>query len=299
MKFGAVEDLSKVDFKLPQDHLQTQKVLNGNPTKTKLYVGATQFGHKKWLGTYFPKGTKQGNFLEHYANLFNTIELNATHYRIFDASTIANWRDKVPSDFTFCPKWPQSITHRFKFKNHYEESFKFIESISTFQDKLGCTFIQLPPNYTANNTQTLLDFFQWLPKDIPTAIEFRHYSWFETNTEVEDFFDTLQELNISVCMSDTAGRRDVLPLRLTTKTAMVRFVGNELHSTDYERKDDWNSKLESWSKKGLERCYFFVHQPEAELAPQSTVYFSEKVNQAAYGTALPVPKRIDLQQSLF
>jgi len=62
--------------------------------------------------------------------------------------------------------------------------------------------------------------------------------------------------NLTLLLTDTAGRRDVLHQRLTSKTAFIRFVANDLHATDYKRMDEWITRLKNWIDNGLEEIYF-------------------------------------------
>jgi uncharacterized protein YecE (DUF72 family) len=59
---------------------------------------------------------------------------------------------------------------------------------------------------------------------------------------------------------------------VTTETTMIRFVGNNLHETDYSRIDRWVNRLNLWFEKGLKEVYFFTHEPDNILAPEMSVY---------------------------
>ena len=103
MKFGSVDDPSVIDFSLPKDHEGTARVLSGFKKKKKpaVYVGCAKW-NKKDLTKFYPKGVKDE--LEYYAKQFNSIELNATFYRLFPKEQFEAWREKVPANFRFFPK---------------------------------------------------------------------------------------------------------------------------------------------------------------------------------------------------
>jgi hypothetical protein len=86
-----------------------------------------------------------------------------------------------------------------------------------------------------------------------------------------------------------AGRRDVLHMRLTTPSAMIRFVGNNLHPTDYTRIDAWVERLKVWFANGLQQLYFFVHEPDNITSPELATYLIEKLNRVC-GFNLKPPK---------
>jgi uncharacterized protein YecE (DUF72 family) len=86
---------------------------------------------------------------------------------------------------------------------------------------------------------------------------------------------------------DTAGRRDMMHMRLTSPTAFVRYVGCN-HESDYSRLDGWVDRVADWKKKGLKELYFFVHQWAEEESPLLSAHFIEKLNKKV-GTKLKVP----------
>ena len=85
-------------------------------------------------------------------------------------------------------------------------------------------------------------------------------------------------------ITDVAGRRDVLHQRLTTNTVLIRFVGNNLHPTDYERIDDWVFKIKEWIDRGLSNVYFFTHEPDNILAPELAFYLFEQIQKNGFAT---------------
>ena len=60
---------------------------------------------KEWIGKIYPKGTKDAQFLDEYVKHYNSIELNASHYKLYNPADIKKWAAKTQdSDFLFCPK---------------------------------------------------------------------------------------------------------------------------------------------------------------------------------------------------
>src|SRR4051812_5213331 len=116
MDFGCVEEseLETIDFSMPPDPDHNRRILTGKPTTSpKVYIGCAKWGREEWVGKIYPNGTKEKNFLDHYVQHYNSIELNATHYKIYGAAGIAKWAGKANGkDFVFCPKMYQGVTHR-------------------------------------------------------------------------------------------------------------------------------------------------------------------------------------------
>lgn len=90
-------------------------------------------------------------------------------------------------------------------------------------------------------------------------------------------------------ITDTAGRRDCVHMDLTNKHAFVRFVGNDLHETDYTRINYWVSRIGGWLDTGLEELNFFMHQQDEKNTPVLLTYFIEKLN-SNYSLDIKVPR---------
>ncbi len=297
MKFGKLESLEGVNFELPQDHAQTQRLLaSWHEQHLKGYHGGTQFGRKEWVGKLYPTKTKSQAFLSEYVRHFNTLELNATHYRIFPPEIIHNWADQAPDNFLFCPKWPQTITHYRRFNNTDEQTDQFLSSMFAFGDKLGPCFIQLPPNYTSKHAQKLVAYLESLPRDLKVTLEMRHPSWFEGGPEAEMTFEALEKLGVGACISDTAGRRDAVHMRITAPFLLIRFGGYAGHPSDPYRLNQWMDRIESWHGK-IPEIFWLTHQPESITTPETNAWLAENW-MARFGGNLPIPQLIQ-QTNLF
>jgi uncharacterized protein YecE (DUF72 family) len=275
MKFGKLPDVSNVDFTLPCDMPGTRETLQKRKRegdKVNFYMGGTGWTMKEWVGTLYPADAKQKDFLRHYSRQFNTIEMNTTHYRIPTDTLVEKWKKESEPDFKFCPKIPQTISHSSNLGMNSGLIEQFTEAIGGLGEKLGCCFMQMPPYFGADRLPVLEQFLKHFPLHIPLAIEVRHESWFESVKNAVKLFSTLEKYNTSTVITDVAGRRDVLHMRLTTNTAMIRFVGNGLHMTDYTRLNDWMWRIDSWYEQGLENVYFFLHEPEETHVPEVAAY---------------------------
>jgi len=305
MKFGKLPDISAVDFSLPTDAPGTKESIATSALDNQslhFYTGCTGWGMPEWVGKVYPKGTRAKDFLYHYSRQFNTIELNTTHYRIPDHQTIKRWYDLSAADFKFCPKIPQSISHSRSLGLGGEQIPAFCEAIQGLEEKLGCCFMQLPPYFGPDKLPQLATFVSAFPNHIPLAIEVRHEAWFNDPQQAQALFDLLAEHQMAIVLTDVAGRRDVLHMRLTNSTAMVRFVGNDLVPSDYTRIDDWVDRSLQWQKAGLQEIYFFTHEPDNIKAPELADYLATHLaNKDAIKTRGPVfyPSNEGEQMSLF
>ncbi|MFN7117267.1 MAG: DUF72 domain-containing protein [Saprospiraceae bacterium] len=275
MKFGKLPDVSNVDFSLPCDMPGTREALKKRQRqgdKVHFYMGGTGWAVKEWVGSLFPADAKQKDYLKHYSRQFNTVEMNTTHYRIPTAEMVERWKTESEADFKFCPKIPQTISHSANLGVNTGLIEQFAEAIEGLGEKLGCCFMQLPPYFGADRLAILEAFLKVFPLHIPLAVEVRHESWFDNVKHANKLFDLLEKYDTSSVITDVAGRRDVLHMRLTTNTAMIRFVGNGLHPTDFTRLNDWMWRIDSWYEQGLEKVYFFLHEPEETQVPEAAAY---------------------------
>lgn len=297
MEFGKleIEELSNVDFRLPPDADGTSRVLQNNKDvnrKPEIFVGCAKWGRKDWVGKIYPPKTKEADFLNLYSKHFNCIELNATFYRMPTVSQTSGWASKTEDGFIFCPKFTDQITHRKRLKDVKETTDRFLAGISGFKEKLGPLFLMPHPGMGPKTLETMEAFIQSIPTDLKLFVELRHPEWFanpEANTNV---FTMFERHNSGSIITDAAGRRDCVHMRLTTPEAFIRFVGNGLHPTDYTRIDDWVQRIKSWMEKGIHKVYFFMHQHEEIHSPELSRYLILQLNKHC-GTTIPEPKFVD------
>lgn len=294
MDFGKIDaqDIDKTDFTLAPDGLRVPDLLKGKRrSDLEVYIGCAKWGRKDWIGKLYPPGTKESAFLDHYVRHFNCIELNATHYQIYPEQVIGRWAEKAAGhDFLFCPKVPQVISHYSDLAGEQARRLTdaFLSGIQAFGPTLGPVFLQLSEKYAPVRKEQLYSYLRSLPKDIRFFLELRHPSWFADEELRRELFDTLQRLSIGAVITDTSGRRDCAHMELTIPETFVRFVGNNLHKTDYERIDAWVERLNSWIDRGIHKVYFFMHQHDEKDSPELTDYLVERVN-AVCGLQLKRP----------
>lgn len=300
MEFGKVEleQVTKTDFTLPKSHIDNEYILSNASNKTiQFYLGCSSWGNADWKGHIYPKGTKNGDFLHFYAQSFNCVELNATHYRVFDRATIERWVSMVPSGFKFFPKFTNIISHYEKLVNCKSHTQRFYEQIMTLGEHGGPAFLQLHNDFSPQYFPRLEMYLSTLPKAYPVFLEVRHPKWFENEVDQQKLFDLCRQFNIGIVCTDTAGRRDVVHTRLSIPKVFIRFVGNGLHSSDYERIDSWINQLNVWINQGLHEVNFIVHQENEVHALQLCDYIQKEIKKKV-NLSLPHIKFIEQQGTL-
>lgn len=281
MEFGkvSIEQLAQIDFTLPVLPAGTLEVLSSatpHPEK-EVYVGCPIWANKAWAGKWYPAEAKEKDFLKYYASQFNTIELNSTHYQIPHPSVVESWREKVGKDFRFCPKFLQEISHSLLPECNAQAMTKlFCDTMRYFGENLGISFLQLSPYFASKERDALLKFLDALPADYRLAVEFRHESWF-SHDALPTIIEELKARQIGTILTDTAGRRDAVHLYLSMPVLMLRFLGNNLHDSDYDRVEAWVGKIHELIKEGLQEIYFFAHEPDNTLAPELACHFIQRL----------------------
>ena len=291
MKFGKVDDPSLVDFTLPATYPETYQVLNRFDTNEpfEVYIGCAKW-NKNDLKGFYPKGTKDE--LEYYAKQFNSIELNATYYNTPSKDQIVKWKEKTTPNFKFFPKITQSISHYSRLLNTDEKVMAFTDAVAMLEEKLGMIFLQMHENFKPKDFDRLAHFLQSFPKGFPLAVEVRNEEWFADQTIFNNYCQLLEQTNKTNIIVDTAGRRDMLHMRLTSTVAFVRYVSAN-DDSDEKRLNDWLDIIEDWRANGLQQLYFFIHQNLELESPMIATQFIQKVN-TRFNLDLPYQGKNDL-----
>ena len=295
MKFGQVEDPSQIDFTLPKDHPETKNILSQNKNGLEnIAIGCAKW-NKTDLKGFYPRGTKDE--LSYYSTQFNSIELNATFYGMPTAEQVRTWKEKTPKDFKFFPKITNTVSHFRRLLNITDVVTQFATAVLNFDEKLGMVFLQLHDNFKPKDYERLEKFVKDFPREIPLAIELRNNEWFSDEEIFNKTCQLFEGNNITNIIVDTAGRRDMLHMRLTTTSAFIRYVGANAES-DYQRLDDWLERLTKWKNEGLQNVYFFVHQNLEKASPLLSAHFIKNMNEE-WKTEIHIPELAVENPSLF
>ncbi len=95
----------------------------------RLHVGTSGWGYPSWQPGFYPAGLDRGAFLSYYAQHLDTVELNATKYRLPSEEQFRSWAAQVPDGFRFAVKAPNGIERRLA---------TFEERVRCLGDRLGC-----------------------------------------------------------------------------------------------------------------------------------------------------------------
>jgi len=233
----------------------------------EIRIGTCSWADEALSKHWYPKGLPAGERLAHYAQHFDTVEVDSTYYRLPAEEMVRRWAERTPDDFVMHVKAFGLMTrHPVKLealppdlrddaptddKGRVErpsrefrgEVFRrFLEALEPLRSagKLGGILFQFP-SYVVYKDRSL-DYLQWAREqlgDDELLVEFRHVSWLddEHRDETLRFLEQLGATHVIVDAPRIEGAKNVAPtvLALTSPTLYVRLHGRN---------------AETWNKRG-------------------------------------------------
>lgn len=164
-------------------------------------------GRGTWTGVFYPArpasalGRRAFDELAYYAEHFDTVEVNATFYRVPSPAVTRSWASRTPPGFQFAIKLFRKFTHPAMYgaatgeavpKPDQADVDQFLRAIDPLAaaGKLGPLLAQFPPSfrYDAEHgayLDWLLDRFAGLR----AAVELRHRSWSDAAADTRTLLD--------------------------------------------------------------------------------------------------------------
>lgn len=228
-------------------------------------VGCSGWQYKHWRGEFYPGDLAASRWFEHYASLFDTVEINNTFYRLPEEQTFAAWAARAPKRFLFAIKASRFLTHMKKLKDPQEPLNRLFSRMRPLGRHLGPVLYQLPPGWKLD-LERLEQFLQLLPRRARHAIEFREPSWYR-----DDTLELLARLGVALVLHDMRGsataRERVGPF------VYVRFHGAAgTYSGSYSdrRLADWADWLHGQRASGAD-VYAYFNNDVGGHAPRNAV----------------------------
>lgn len=243
---------------------------------TDIHIGISGWSYDEWKSDFY-KNIPRSRWLEHYAQNFDSLEINATFYRLQSEGTLQSWANRTPDDFVFCAKGHRYITHTKKLQDASETIPRTRDNLLPLGDKLQVVLWQLPATFEKD--LDLLDQFarvldqEW--SGVRHSIELRHRSWMD-----EEVAQLLESYNLAACQSDAPDFRlwDVV----TTDFAYVRLHGHtRKYASRYSSQslDEWAEKILDWKSAGLDAYIFFDNTAEG-AAPHDALKLASRLREA-------------------
>lgn len=225
------------------------------------WVGTSGWSYDHWDGVLYPPGTHPRSRLDLYTAEFDTVELNASHYRWPRDVSFASWRRRLPPGFRMSVKAPRGLTHAKRLYAPEVWVDRMARSWHELYDRRGVLLVQLPPTMERDDAR-LGWFLDRLPWWVPVAVELRHPSW-----HVDDVFALLQRRDAAYCVMSGAGLPCVL--RATAPVVYVRLHGpshDGLYAGSYADADLawWAERIREWQGAGREVYAYFNNDGDGD-----------------------------------
>jgi uncharacterized protein YecE (DUF72 family) len=206
-------------------------------------VGCSGWNYAHWRERVYPKGLPQRRWLEHYATLFDTVEVNTTFYRLPKRSAVAGWVEQTPPSFLFTVKASRYLTHIKRLTDMESGVGRFYERIEPLVEsgKLGPVLWQLPGTFRRDD-ERLASALEHVPPG-RHCFEFRHPSWFD-----EDVYAVLRERGVALVIGDSP-KRTFQTHELTADWTFLRFHhGHRGRGGNYSEREleDWKRRIAAW-----------------------------------------------------
>ncbi len=137
----------------------------------RIRIGLSGWNYDSWRGSFYPDDLPRGEELGYAAERFDTLEVNATFYRLASPRRCIGWRDAVPDDVVLAVKGSRFITHNKNLGDAGSALANFLASgVLALDTKLGPILWQLPEQLRFD-AERVDGFLAALPHDTDTAAE--------------------------------------------------------------------------------------------------------------------------------
>jgi uncharacterized protein YecE (DUF72 family) len=218
-------------------------------------IGTSGYNYPEWRGSFYPEDLPAKEMFAYYSARFSTVEINYTFYRMPTPKAVDGWRAQAPEGFTYALKAPRRITHDKRLKDCQDSTSFFCETARGLGEHLGPLLFQLPPNLKCD-VPRLEAFLETVPRDLRSAIEFRHDSW-----HTDEVFATLERYNVALCIADFGDH--TTPLRQTARHGYFR-LRDEGYTSDTLAQ--WANTIGDLAANWDETFVFFKHEEEGKGA---------------------------------
>jgi uncharacterized protein YecE (DUF72 family) len=222
----------------------------GAPSRSKpgpIRVGTSGYSFSDWVGSFYPPGTRAGEMLDYYQRHFNTVEVNATYYRLPPPATLRRMAERTAPDFRFMVKLPGSLTHQRDGDARAARDYGEVIQPLLDAGKYAGALAQFPFSFRRSPQNE--DYLRWLKEALPghpVFVEFRHASW-----DGPDLEDYVRALGCGFCSVDEPALAGLFPRRAVAvgPVAYVRFHGRNAGQ---------------WWSGGAQRYDYLYSRPELE-----------------------------------
>lgn len=208
----------------------------------RIHVGTSGYAYKHWRGVLYPPRLAMARWLERYAEVFDTLELNNTFYMLPKEESVKAWRERTPPRFRFVAKGSRYLTHMKRLRDTGAGLENFFSRVTHLESKLHVCLWQLPPQMASPDVERLARFLAALRRNVKHAVEFRSGAWHS-----HAVCDVLDHFGAAIVEHDLV---DTPIPRITGGFRYVRFhgAGAKKYHGRYGRQllEPWADDLRAW-----------------------------------------------------
>ena len=235
-----------------------------------VHIGCSGWNYRDWRGAFYPEKLPARRWLEHYATVFDTVELNNTFYRLPTEAAVKGWVEHSPRGFRFAVKASRYMTHIKRLREMSTRGRRFFDAIKPLADtpKMGPVLWQLPASFQRDD-ERLGEALERLPSG-RHCFEFRHESWF-----APEVYELLRRHRAALVIGDDPDR-PFQSHELTTSWTYIRFHrGNRGRRGNYSTREleEWRRRIAAW-RADVEVYAYFNNDWEA-FAPKNALWLRD------------------------
>src|SRR5439155_1154068 len=193
----------------------------GRPS-ARIRIGCSGWNYSSWKDVFYA-GRPVRLWLEHYAEHFDTVEVNNTFYRLPRPEAVARWVEQTPANFLFAVKASRYLTHVKRLRDLGRGLERYSDALARFPAGRHC-------------------------------IELRHESWF-----ADDVYALLREHGTALVIGDRPEVKEFQAHVFTADWTFVRFhYGSRGRRGNYSEREleEWAQRSENWSREVDVFAYF-------------------------------------------
>jgi uncharacterized protein YecE (DUF72 family) len=198
-------------------------------------VGCSGWQYRHWRDNFYATAGSLAKWFDHYASVFDTVEINNSFYRLPEAVTFERWAQRAPGGFVFAVKASRFLTHMKKLKEPEAPLQRMFDRVPGLGAHLGPVLYQLPPGWSVDAPR-LEHFLQALPRGVRHVVEFRDPSWYGDNV-----MELLRRYDVALCLHDMRGSA-------TERTRVGSFVYVRFHGPTGQYSGGYSDeRLRTWA----------------------------------------------------
>jgi uncharacterized protein YecE (DUF72 family) len=268
-------------------------------------LGTCSFADEGLVKTWYPRGISTSKTrLAHYAERFDTVEVDSPYYHLPDPAVTGRWAQRTPPEFVFHVKAHATMTgHEPAEQESAFAEFRAALEPLELSGKLRGILLQYHPRFVkSEEAKEELSRVRALLDPLVPLVEFRHRSWLEED-EREDTFSFLERHGLAYVSVDAPPTRasNVVPpvAAATHRVAYVRFHGRNVATWNIkggksadrfdwmyapEELAEWVEKLERLSDEADE-VYALFNNNRDDFAPRSAMLLRGLLDEAGIPAA--------------